>query len=260
MVSPASPSASSVSRVASRSSSGSPGAASWKVNSAVPSARRCCSTRVMRAPASSGPRIISSTQRIFCPTTTVEIPSPAVVRTTWVGQAVPSSTATRCTGPSPGSGTATRPGRGARGRVHHDGRRRWRVDLGREVPERVTRQRLADVARLLVADAYRLDDFVVAARARRVVRAVEHELAPTDPQQRSGIVAHGRGTARSAVRPGVRGSALRARPPGARRPDSTRRPSARWRARPERSSPHQVRRPSTGWSRTYSPSDVIEKR
>ena len=69
------------------------------------------STRAMRAPASSGPRIISSTQRIFWPTTTVEIPSPAVVRTTWVGHAAPSSTATRCTGPSPGSGTATIPAR-----------------------------------------------------------------------------------------------------------------------------------------------------
>ena len=66
----------------------------------------------MRAPASSGPRIISRTHRIFWPTTTVEMPSPSIVRTTWVGQALPSSTATRCTGPVPGSGTSTNPPRG----------------------------------------------------------------------------------------------------------------------------------------------------
>src|SRR5450755_1176667 len=39
------------------------------------------------------------------------MPSPVVVLTTWVGHAVPSSTATRCTGPIPGSGTVTRPAR-----------------------------------------------------------------------------------------------------------------------------------------------------
>ena len=85
-------------------------AASWKVNSTTgsgpPSESVRRSTRVMRAPASSGPRIISSTQRIFCPTTTVEMPSSVVVVwTTCVGHALPSSIATRCTGPVPGSGT-----------------------------------------------------------------------------------------------------------------------------------------------------------
>ncbi len=66
----------------------------------------------MRAPANSGPRIISSTQRTFWPTTTVEMPSSVVVVcTTCVGHGAPSSSATRCTGPLPGSGTLTTPDR-----------------------------------------------------------------------------------------------------------------------------------------------------
>ena len=76
----------------------------------------------------------------------------------------------------------------AGGAVHHDGRRRWRVDRGRQLPERVTGEGVADVTRLLVAHAHRLDDLVGAARARRVVRAVEDQLAPPDVEERGGIL------------------------------------------------------------------------
>ena len=86
MVAPASPSASSCSLGRLEVDAVSPGAASWNVNSSAAVGSVRCSTRAMRAPASSGPRIISSTQRIFWPTTTVEKPSPVVVvRTTCVG-------------------------------------------------------------------------------------------------------------------------------------------------------------------------------
>ena len=64
----------------------------------------------MRAAANSTPRISSSTQRTFWPVTTVANPSPRRSHTTWVGHGVPSS-ATRCTGPVPGTTTSTSPPR-----------------------------------------------------------------------------------------------------------------------------------------------------
>ena len=65
----------------------------------------------MRVPANSGPRIVSSTQRTFWPTTSAAKPSPPIVRSTCVGQGVPSSSAARCTGPSPGTNTVIIPPR-----------------------------------------------------------------------------------------------------------------------------------------------------
>ena len=55
--------------------------------------RLAAATRATRAPANSGPRIISSTHRTFCPTTMVEMPSPARVATTCVQHGRPSSVA-----------------------------------------------------------------------------------------------------------------------------------------------------------------------
>ena len=222
IVAPWSPSATSCSRVASRSMEASPGPASWKVTSTVPSASRWCSTRAMRAPASSGPRIISTTQRIFRPTTTADIPSPPVVLTTWLGHAEPLR-ATRCTGPSPGNGTVDQSAAGDRGGIDDDGRSRRRVHLGRELVQCVARQRGPDVARLLVAHPHRFDHFVVAARARRVVRAVEHEVAPRCAGTRRDSDRRG-GGARSTARRPVRRRARPRRRSGARRPGSMPRP------------------------------------
>ena len=61
----------------------------------------------------SGPRIISSTQRTFRPTTIAVKPSPPKSRRTWVAQGVPSG-ATKCTSPSPGTIARTRPPRATR--------------------------------------------------------------------------------------------------------------------------------------------------
>ena len=52
-----------------------------------------------------------------------------------------------------------------------------------EVLDRLADEAVADLAGLLVADHHRVDDLVGAARARRVVRAVEHEQAPRDVEQ-----------------------------------------------------------------------------
>ena len=194
--------------VASRSSSGSPGAASWKVNSTVPSASVRRSTSAMRAPASSGPRIISSTHRIFWPTTTVGDP---LARR---GRARPAWGTRRrrrprrgAPGPRRAAGRSTSPPRCAAVRVHHDGRRRRRVD-GRSPVARecVAGERLADVAGFLVAHADRVDDLVGAARARRVVRAVEDQVLPAEVEQRVAGRRRARGTARSAARRRARGA------------------------------------------------------
>ena len=62
------------------------------------------------------------------------------------------------------------------------------VDGGGERAHRLAGERLADVARLLVAHPHRLDDVVGAARARRVVGAVQDQLAPPDVEQRARVV------------------------------------------------------------------------
>ena len=225
MVAPDSPSASSSALVASRSSSGSPGAASWKVNSTVPSSSVRRSTSAMRAPASSGPRIISSTHRIFWPDD--DGGDPLARR----GASPPAWGTRRRRRPRRGArdprraaGRSTTPARVPRGAVHHDGRRRRRVDRGRERAERVAGERLADVARLLVAHADRLDDLVGAARARRVVRAVEDELLPADVEQRVrvGVGREEQRAERLGAR--ARGCVRRGPRPGARRRGSTPRP------------------------------------
>ena len=70
----------------------------------------------------------------------------------------------------------------------HDQRRPGRgVHLGGELPHRLPREDVADLARLVIADHHLVDDLVVAARARGVVRAVLHELLPCHPEERVGI-------------------------------------------------------------------------
>ncbi len=115
------------------------------------------------------------------------MPSPALVRTTWVGHSVPSSTATKCTGPTPGTGTATNPVRGRAVLLTTMVDEGGASTVGRELPQRVARERLADVASLLVAHPHRFHDFVVAARAGRIVGAVEDEVTPADVEQRAGV-------------------------------------------------------------------------
>ena len=206
--------------------------------------------RRRRAP---GPRIISSTQRIFWPTTTVEMPSrlDRRVRPGW-GRRCRRRRRPGAPGRCPGAGPSTSPPRCAGGAVHDDGRRRRRVDRGREVPERVAGEGLADVARFLVAHAHRLDDLVVAARARRVVRAVQDELAPADVEERVRV-----GLGREEQRAQRFGAALErcARPRAAAWCTSTRfdaTPISTLARAPDRSSPHHVGRPSVGCSATYS--------
>ena len=57
-------------------------------------------------------------------------------------------------------------------------------DLARERVDRVVREPVADLACFRVADADLLDDLVAAARARRVVRAVQDQLSPRDLGER----------------------------------------------------------------------------
>ena len=150
------------------------------------------STRATRAPASSGPRIISSTQRIFCADDHGGEALGRVVAHDLRRRArCRRRRATRWTGPVPGSGIATTPPRSTAGGFTTTVDAGGRVDLVGERGERVAGQRLADVARLLVAHSHRLDDLVVAARARRVVRAVEHQVAPADVEQRVRVAVGG---------------------------------------------------------------------
>ena len=246
--------------VASRSIAGSPGAASCNVNSTTPSSRRRSSTRATRAPANSGPRIISSTQRIFCP---IDDGGEALAG---ARRARPASAA-RCRrrgrrgGParSPGSASSTTPPRSTA-----DGFTTTVEPAGASISvgqrgERVVGQRLADVARLLVAHSHRLDDFVVAARARRVVRAVQHQVAPADVEQRvRDSAAAGRNSALSgsARRSSARSAAAAAWCTSTRF-DAT--PISTLARAPERSSPHHVGSPSVGCAARYSGRDVIAK-
>ena len=229
MVAPASPSASSCSFVASRSTSGSPGAASWKVNSSTGRRRRRrgsgarpgrCGRRRAPVPASSPAPTGSSgrPRRWRCPRRWWWCARPA-----W-GTAAPSSSATRCTGPVPGSGTCTTPGAIARGAVHHDGRRRRDVDGGGECAQGLAGERLAHVARLLVAHPHRLDHVVGAARARRIVRAVEHRAGANRRRAARADSRRAGAAAPTAVRRSARGCVRRAPRAGARRRGSTPRP------------------------------------
>ena len=112
--------------------------------------RRACgrSTRAMRAPANSGPRIISSTQRTFWPTTTVEMPSP-LDRAHDLGRAARCRRRPRRGAPDRrrGAGRSTSPPRSARGGVHDDGRRRRRVDVGRRAARSASRARPSPIWR-----------------------------------------------------------------------------------------------------------------
>ena len=120
---------------------------------------------------------------------------------------------------------------------------------------------VADLARLLVAHQHRVDDLVGAARARRVVRAVEHELAPRDVEQRVRVV--GRREQQRRQRLGValeRALGARARRwCTSTRFDAT--PISTLARAPERSSPSHVdeTRRSAGRAR-YSASDVTTNR
>ena len=123
------------------------------------------------------------------------------------------------------------------------------VELGgastslRERVQRVAHEPVADLARLVVAHEDVVDDLVVTARARRVVRAVEHEVAPREREERVRVLRRAGGTASPAARPGVR---ARARPPRAAWCTSTRfdaTPISRFARAPERSSPATVGRP-----------------
>ena len=202
-------------------------------------------TRATRRPANSGPRSISRTHRTFWPVTTVEKPSPPTVRTTWAGQAVPSS-ATKCSGPSPGTRTSITPERSTGRGVDDDGRVRGGVDLRGQPVRRVAGEALADLAGLLVADHHRVDDLVVAAGARRIVGAVEDEVAPRDLEQRVAGSARVSGTARSsgsARRSTARSAAAHAWWTSTRF-DAT--PMSTFARAPERSSPRHTPQPVGG--------------
>ena len=170
-------------------------------------------------PANSVPRIRSSTQRTFWSVTIVWKPSPSRIATSCVGRGAPSGP-TKWHGPVPGTRASTMPGRAPRGRVDDERRAARRVDLPcASVVHRVVRESVADLARFGVAHEHLVDDFVVAARARRVVRAVQHEVAPRDRGQRVRVLLGRAGTAPRAAR---RASPARVRPRRTPRCTSTR--------------------------------------
>ena len=144
-----------------------------------------------------GPRIISSTQRIFWPITTVEKPSGRACARP--GSAARCRRRGRRGAPRPvaGSASSTMPARSTADGFTTTVEPGGRVDLAGQGGERVVGQRLADVARLLVAHPHRLDHLVVTARARRVVRAVQHQVAPAEVEQGRGYAAVGTNSALS---------------------------------------------------------------
>ncbi len=83
--------------------------------------------------------------------------------------------------------TGPRPG----GRIRDDGRTRGRAHLRGERVHGVVRQPVTDLTGFVVTDEHLIDDLVVAARARGVVRAVQHELAPRDVGESVRVVAGG---------------------------------------------------------------------
>ncbi len=70
------------------------------------------------------------------------------------------------------------------GRVHHERGAGGGVDLDRHLVQRLADEHVPDLAGVVVSDEHLVDDLVVAARARRVVRAVEHEVPPRDVEER----------------------------------------------------------------------------
>src|SRR5262249_53482977 len=132
-----------------------------------------------------GPRSISRTHRTFWPVTTVEKPSPPTVRSIWVAHSVPSS-ATKWTLPSPGTRASITPERSCWVELTttvEPGSASISAASRRAAAGGVAGEAVADVAGVLVADHDRVDDLVVTARARRVVRAVEHQIAPRELEQ-----------------------------------------------------------------------------
>ena len=118
----------------SRSIAGSPGRRRAACTSTTPSSRSRSSTRaIARARELRAAHHLEHPPDLLADDDGGEARRRPTVRTTCVGQAVPSSRATRCTGPVARAATRSiSPPRSTAGRVDDDGRRRRRVDLGGE--------------------------------------------------------------------------------------------------------------------------------
>ena len=131
------------------------------------------------------PRIRSSTQRTFWPVTIVWKPSPPISPIDLRRPCATPSGPTKWHGPRPGNVRLDEAASAPRAvGFTTTVAPRGRVDVRGERAHRVAREAVADLARLVVAHEHLVDDLVAAARARRVVRAVQDELAPRDVGER----------------------------------------------------------------------------
>ena len=189
-------------------------------------------------PANSVPRMRSSTQRTFWPVTIAVYALAADLAEELRRARRARRRRPRAPDPSPGTRDLDQPGaRRARSGSRRRSRRRGASTVRRERVHRVARQPVADLARFGVAHEHLVDDFVGAARARRVVRAVATRGCATRRRRARAGTGRRAGTARSAAR--ARRSSDRSAAAHARctstRFDPT--PISRFARAPERSSP-----------------------